>query len=137
MVLVDGKGTPLGLYVDSASPAETKLLLPTLKTVKVPGSDKKPERLVADKGYDSNEVREALEDRGIEPVIPARKNNKKATHQDGRCLRRYRNRWIVERTNAWIQNFRRLTIRYERRIDIYRSLVHMGCALIVLRKIVS
>jgi transposase len=136
MVLVDGKGTPLGLYVDSASPAETKLLVPTLKTVKIPGyPGKKPERLVADKGYDSNETRKTLEDRGIEPVIPDRSNNKRATHQDRRVLRRYRNRWIVERTHAWIQNFRRLTIRYERRIDIYRSLIHMGCALIVLKRL--
>ncbi|MBK8201484.1 MAG: transposase [Bdellovibrionales bacterium] len=50
---------------------------------------------------------------GVEPIIPARRNNKKATHQDGRKLRRYRRRWIVERTNAWLQNFRPLVVHYE------------------------
>ncbi|MET0625436.1 MAG: hypothetical protein ABW250_21045 [Pyrinomonadaceae bacterium] len=38
--------------------------------------------------------------REIEPLIPKRRNNKKATHQDGRKLRRYKRRWIIERTQA-------------------------------------
>lgn len=124
--------------MDSASPSEVKLLLPTIETIKIPGNEsKKPEKVIGDKGYDSNKARQTLEDRGIEPIIPARKNNKKATHQDGRKLRRYRNRWIVERTNAWLQNFRRLVVRYERRADIYTALVHMACALIVLRRVLG
>ena len=135
MVLVDGQGTPLGVYVDSASPSEMKLALPTLKTIKVAGG--KPGQLIADKGYDSNKVRADLVKEGIEPIIPARSNNTKATHQDGRKLRKYRKRWIVERTNAWIQNFRRVAMRYERSADIYTGLVHMACALIVLRRVLG
>jgi transposase len=141
MVLVDGRGTPLGLHVDSASPSEMKLLIPTLETVKVASSTcsgrprQNPEILVADKGYDSNQCRKDLADRNIEPAIPARSNNPRATHQDGRRLRRYKKRWIVERTNAWIQNFRRLVVRYESSAEIFTALVHMACALIVLRRI--
>jgi len=135
MVLVDGRGTPLGLHVDSASPSEMKLALPTIKTIKVTGG--KPEQLIGDRGYDSNTVRTDLVKEGIEPIIPARGNNKKATHQDGRKLRKYRKRWIVERTNAWIQNFRRLVVRYERSADIYTGLIHMALALIVLRRVLG
>ena len=135
MVLVDGQGTPLGLHVDSASPSEMKLALPTIKTIKVAGG--KPEQLITDRGYDSNKVRADLVKEGIEPIIPARSNNTKATHQDGRKLRKYRKRWIVERTNAWIQNYRRLVVRYERSADIYTGLVHMACALIVLRRVLG
>jgi transposase len=135
MVLVDGQGTPLGLYVDSASPSEMKLALPTIKTIKVAGG--KPEQLIADRGYDSNKVRADLAKEGIEPIIPARSNNTKATHQDGRKLRKYRKRWIIERTNAWIQNYRRVAVRYERSADIYTGLVHMACALIVLRRVLG
>ena len=124
MVLVDGAGTPVGRHVDSASPSEMKLALPTIKTIKV--VNRLPKELIADKGYDSNKVRSDLVDLGIEPIIPARENNKKATHQDGRKLRKYRRRWIVERTNAWIQNYRRLVVRYERSADIYTDLVHMA-----------
>ena len=143
MVLVDGRGTPLGLHVDSASPAEVKLLVPTLETVRVgsahqPGRPRKtPERLIADRGYDSNQARETLVNRGIEPVIPARSNNTIATHQDGRSLRRYQRRWIIERTNAWLQNYRRLVVRYERSAEIYTALVHMACALIVLKRVLG
>jgi transposase len=67
-----------------------------------------------DRGYNSNKVRTLVAKQDIEPIIPSRSNNQVATHQDGRKLQRYRHRWIVERTNAWLQNFRCLTVRYER-----------------------
>ena len=143
MVLVDGQGTPLGLHVDSASPAEVKLLVATLETVRVGSAHQagrprqSPERLIADRGYDSNAARQILTDRGIEPIIPARSNNTIATHQDGRSLRRYRHRWIIERTNAWLQNYRRLVVRYERSAEIYTARVHMACALIVLKRVLG
>ena len=143
MVLVDGAGTPLGVHVDSASPSEMKLLKPTLETVKVkkphqPGRPRcRPKRLVGDRGYDSNELRDMLDKKGIEPIIPARKNNKVATHQDGRSMRRYKRRWIVERTNAWIQNYRRLVVRYERLDYIYTGLIHFAFAMIILKKTVQ
>jgi uncharacterized protein len=95
----------------------------------------RPDRLIADRGYDSNAVRAALAARGIQPIIPARSNNRRATHQDGRCLRRYRRRWIVERSNAWLYNFRRLVVRYERSAEIYTALVHLACALITLKRV--
>jgi transposase len=135
MVLVDGKGTPIGIHVDSANPSEVKLLLPTLSTLNLKTGQMK--RLIADKSYDSNAIRKMLKDRGIEPIIPARRNNRKATNQDGRKLRRYRRRWIVERTTAWLQNFRRLVVRYERSVTIYIALVHMACALIVLKRVLG
>ena len=106
MVLVDGAGTPLGAYLDAASPSEITLLEATLDTVAVrrtgqPGRPRKrPDRLITDRGYDSNAVRALLVRRGIEPIIPARSNNTVATHQEGRKLRRYKRRWIVERGNS-------------------------------------
>jgi transposase len=142
MVLVDGAGTPLGAYLDSASPSEVKLLEKTLETVKVkragPGRPRtRPERLIADRGYDSNKVRKSLKKRHIEPIIPARCNNKVATDQDGRKLRRYRKRWIVERSIGWLGNFRRITIRWDRDIVSYAGFFHLACALIVLRRVLK
>ena len=95
MVLADGEGAPLGVLVEAASPAEVKLLEPTLENFDQAELQGQPERLIADKGYDSNTVRELLVKREIEPIIPARKNNRIATHQDGRKLRRYKHRWII------------------------------------------
>ena len=129
--------------LDAASPAEVTLLETTLETVAVgrPGKPgrprKRPARLIADRGYDSTPLRARLARRGIEPIIPARRNHKKATHQDGRKLRRYRRRWIVERTFAWLGHFRRLVVRYERLITTYAGLFHIACALLTLRRVLK
>jgi transposase len=129
--------------LDAASPAEVKLLEKTLATVAVgrtgrPGRPRRnPDRLIADRGYDSNPLRAALARRGIEPIIPARRNHRRATHQDGRKLRRYRHRWIVERTIAWIGHFRRLVVRYERLLTTYAGFFHLACAVITLRKVLK
>ena len=140
MVLADGQGTPLGVHVEKASPAEVKLLEATLENGRIGGrraKRRKPKRLIADRGYDSNKVRALLVKRDIEPIIPARSNNRVATHQDGRKLRRYKRRWIIERTNSWLQTFRRLVVRYERSAAIYTALVHLACALTTLKRVLG
>jgi transposase len=140
MVVADGGGTPLGVYLDSASPAEVQLLESALRTVAVPTGGRPrryPERLIADRGYDSNAARRWLKDRGVQPIIPCRKNNTQAMDQDGRHLRRYRHRWIIERTIEWLGTFRRLVIRYERLIENYAGLFHMACALLTLRRVMG
>jgi transposase len=107
-----------------------KLVEATLAQVRVktgPRRRGKPNRLIGDRGYDSNTVRAFLVKRGIEPIIPARSNNTVATHQDGRKLRRYQRRWIIERSHSWLQTFRRLVVRYERSEKIFAALVHMAC----------
>jgi len=52
-------------------------------------------------------------------------------------LRRYRHRWTIERTHAWLQNFRRVLVRYERLVTLYLGFVHLACALIVLQKVLG
>jgi transposase len=135
LVLADGAGTPLGVLLEAASPAEVTLLQQTVQQVPWDLLDAKPERLVMDRAYDSNVVRKNLAECGIEPIIPARRNHRRATHQDGRKLRRYKKRWKIERTNAWLQNFRHLVVRYERLTANYLAFVHLACALIVLRRV--
>jgi hypothetical protein len=87
MVLADGAGTPLGAPGETESPAEVQRLEPTLRN-KCIGSRhaerRRPRRLIADRGYDRNAVRSLLVKRAIEPIIPARRNNGRATPQDGR-----------------------------------------------------
>jgi len=116
------------------------LLEPTLETIAVPRSGsgrprKNPRRIIADKGYDSDPLRERLLRRGIELICPYRKNNARRKHHDGRKLRRYRRRWKVERTFAWLGNFRRLLVRHENQITMYRAFFHVACLLIVLRQL--
>lgn len=116
------------------------LLEPTLATIAVPRAGpcrprQKPERLIADKAYDSDPLRARLKRRGIELIAPHRRNRKKPKTQDGRKLRRYRKRWKVERTFAWFGNFRRLLVRWERHLKMYLAFFHLACLLITLNRL--
>jgi transposase len=138
MVLADGQGIPLGVSVHSASPAEVTLTHETLSTVRVgngrPGRPRQyPDRLIADRAYDSAALRKALAQRGIEQITPHKQNRVQAPLQDGRALRRYRKRWKVERAIAWLGNYRRLVVRWDCSPEIYRAFVHIACFIIVLR----
>jgi transposase len=92
-----------------------------------------PDRLIGDRAYDSDRLDEDLAlDHGIEMIAPHRRNRKQKT-QDGRMLRRYKRRWKVERLFAWLQNYRRLVVRYERHAENFLGFLHLGCILILLR----
>jgi len=140
MVVVDGAGVPLGNHLHSASPSEVKLVEATVETIRVGRRHEagrprqKPRRLIADRGYDSDPLREQLAARGIELIAPHRKNRRKPATQDGRALRRYKRRWIVERTFACLGNFRRLVVCYDRSFTIYQGFFHIACFMIVLRR---
>jgi len=97
----------------------------------------KPERVIMDRGYDSDGLRKQLRRRGIEPIVPHRKGRRKPPTQDGRALRRYKRRWIIERTIAWLGNFRRLAVRYDRSLTIYRGFFHIACFMITLRRVLK
>jgi transposase len=140
MVVVDGQGVPLGGTLVSASPAEVKLIEATLEQVKVPRwgrgrPRKRMKRLIADKAYDSDPLRKRLKALKIDLICPHRRNRTKAKLQDGRKLRRYRRRWKIERTFSWLGNFRRLVVRWDRLITVYRAFFHLACLIITLRQL--
>ncbi len=88
---------------------------------------KRPDKLHADKAYDIPRCRRYLRQRGIRNRI-ARKGIESSQ-------RLGRHRWVVERTLAWLNQYRRLTIRYERRQDIHEAFLSLGCTLICARAI--
>jgi transposase len=137
MVLVDGQGLPLGVRLESASPHEVTLAEATLQEVSVPQPKgrprQKPERVIADTAYDSDPLRQRLQKRGIALIVPYRENNQQRRYEDGRKLRRYKRRWIVERTNSWLGQFRRLLVRHEHLLSTYRAFFYLACFCITLR----
>ena len=88
---------------------------------------RRPGKLHADKGYDHRSCRADCRRRGIVPRIARR------GVESGERLGRHR--WKVERTLAWLNRFRRLTVRYERREDIHLAFTTLGCALVCLNQI--
>ena len=126
------ESTPLGVQLSPANRHDSRMLAPTLDAV--PGvrhgrgrPRKRPDKLHANKAYDHHRCRSECWKRRITPCIARR-------HVDS-SERLGRHRWVVERTLAWLNRFRRLTIRYERRADIHEASVLLGCALICLNQI--
>lgn len=86
---------------------------------------RRPHKVHADKAYDSRANRDHLRKRRIMPRIARRGIESRD--------RLGRHRWVVERTLAWLNRFRRLKVRYERRDDIHQAFLTIGCALLTWR----
>ena len=130
MAIGDAHGLPLSIHTETASPAEVKLVEATLSHRFL---EEKPQRLIADKAYDSDPLREALLEQDILLIAPHREGRIKPAFNDGRWLRRYRKRWKIERLFAWLHHFRRLVVRYEFHAENYHAFLQLACALILLR----
>lgn len=107
------------------------------ETLNASWTEKNPARLIGDKAYDSDAHDKKLkEEYGIELISPNRSNIKGCRKaQDGRVLRRYKRRWKIERINAWLQNFRRITTRWEYKSVNYLGFVLLACMVIILRSL--
>jgi transposase len=130
MAVADGSGLPISVHTASASPHEVTLVRQSLAQS---FTDERPEHLIGDKAYDSDPLDEELAEQGVEMIAPHRDNRTKAPTQDGRALRRYKRRWKVERLFAWLQNYRRLIVRHDYKIENFLGFVHLGCILILLK----
>ena len=87
----------------------------------------RPDRVTGDRAYDYPTYRRQLRRRGITPEI-ARRNS-----EHGSGLGRYR--WVVERTFAWLHQFKRLLVRYDRRAEIHEAFLAIGCCLVCYRRL--
>lgn len=133
MVLVDARGLPVAVDTTSAGPHESKLVQQLFDFMLTTAT---PERVIGDKAYDSDKLDEDMAEMGIEMIAPHRSNRRpENVTQDGRPLRRHKRRWTVERTISWIQQFRRLCIRWEKSTKLFQGMLHFGCAFLLLRQV--
>jgi len=110
-----------------------KLARPTLESIVVERpepTEEAPQNLCLDKGYDYPEVRELVEAFGYTAHIRSRGEEK----QNKKRIPGYRaRRWVVERTHSWLNRFRRLLIRWEKKVENYLAMLHFACAWITFR----
>jgi putative transposase len=133
-VLTDGRGVPLGLAVDGANRNDFKMARATIESIAAARPDATPEApqgLCLDKGYDYNEVRDLLEEFGFTAHILARGKEAQALKQEVGFKAR---RWVVERTHSWMNRFRRLLIRWDKKVRNYLGFLHLACAYITYRQ---
>lgn len=121
------------MAVDGANRHDSKLLEPTLQAMmpeRPEPTAEKPQGLCLDKGYDYPQVRELLEAWGYTAHIRARGEESREKRETPGYRAR---RWVVERTHSWMNRFRRLLIRWEKKVENYLAMVHFACAFITFR----
>ena len=131
--MTDGNGIPLGLAVDGANRNDMKLVEATIGGIQGPrpwATDAEPQHLCMDKGYDYPEVRQMVAQYGYTAHIRHRGEER----EDKQQMPGYRaRRWVVERTHSWMNRFRRLLIRWEKKKATYLAMLHLACAWITFR----
>jgi putative transposase len=124
---------PIGLAVEGANRHDMKLVRPTLERLVVdrpaPTEDQ-PQGMCLDKGYDYDEVREILRAFGFTAHIRSRGEEAKALQPEAGFKAR---RWVVERAHSWMNRFRRLLIRWDKKPENYLAFLHFACGLIAFR----
>ena len=110
-----------------------KLVRTTIESIVVErpaATEEEPQGMCLDKGYDYDEVREMLEEFGFTAHIKARGEEAKELKEEASKRAR---RWVVERSHSWMNRFRRILVRWDKKAENYLAFLHFACALIALR----
>ena len=132
-LLTEGHGIPVGLAVDGANRHDMKLVRQTIENMVIERPQPTPEQpqgMCLDKGYDFQEVRDILTEFGFTAHIRSRGEEiQELAREAGKKARR----WVVERSHSWMNRFRRILIRWEKKPENYIAFLHFACALIAFR----
>lgn len=133
-MLTEANGLPVALAVAGANRNDFKLTLETFENFVVerpkPGTRRKRQHLCLDKGYDYEEVRALATEFGFTAHIRSRGEEAQAIKRSARFKAR---RWVVERVHSWMNRFRRILVRWEKRADTFCAMLHLACGIIVWR----
>lgn len=132
-VLTEAAGIPVGLAVDGANRVDFKLARETLESIPIRRprpTRESPQGLCLDKGYDYAEIDSLVEEFRFTGHIARRGQEPRRIQHSARKKAR---RWVVERTHSWMNRFRRILIRWEKRADTYIAMLHLSFALITWR----
>jgi transposase len=126
-LICDGRGIPLAIQLTGANRNDCQQALALVDAIPPLQGGRgrprhRPDRVVGDRGYDAEIIRQGLRYRGIVSLLAMRNT------EHGSGLGRWR--WVVERSFAWLNQFRRLRVRYEKRADIHEAFLALGCILI-------
>ncbi len=132
-LLTEGYGLPIGLTIEGANRHEMKLVRPTIGSIIVERpepSEEQPQGMCLDKGYDFEEVRALLHEFGFtahtRPRGEEAKDIKREAGFKARC-------WDIERALSWMNRFRRLLVRWDKKPENYLAFLHFACGLIAFR----
>lgn len=124
-MLTDANGLPLAVVSDGANVHDIKLVRQTLDRpqLKVP--------LYLNKGYTGQWLHDELVVLNYIPLVQSRVEEAASLKQPDDFKA---HRWVVERTHSWLNRYRRLLVRWEKKIENYEAMMHFSCGLIVWNK---
>jgi transposase len=132
-MLTEGHGVPIGLAIDGANRHDMKLTRPTIEGIVLDRPMPTPEyrqNMCLDKGYDYDEVRDILTEFGFTAHIRARGEEAQAMKKEAGFKAR---RWVIERIHSWMNRFRHLLVRWDKKAENYLAFLHFACGLITFR----
>ena len=132
-VLCDGSGIPLGVAIDGANTHDIKLFLDTLLSVPIDWPDataEAPQHMCLDAAYDATWLKQQLLDWDLVPHVVSRGAEKKAKRKNPNKKAR---RWVVERLHSWLNRFRRILVRWEKKVQNFQAMLHFAFSLILFR----
>ena len=132
-MLTEGHGVPIGTAIEGAQRHDMKLVRATIQSIIVERpkpTEEQPQGMCLDKGYDYDEVYAILQEFGFTAHVRARSEEAKALKREAGFKAR---RWVVERAHSWLNRFRRLLVRWEKKPQNYLAMLHFACGLVALR----
>src|SRR6476469_6732209 len=147
-ILTDKQGIPISAIISSASTHDIKAVADVIDNTVIkrkPSSyfTKKKRtnhhQLCLDRAYNSKRIEKEIIKRGYALHIPykRKRGQKKKENSNQKKYSSAKNkRWVVKRTNSWHNRFRKLFIRYERKMENYLGLVQLSSSIIIYRKII-
>ena len=132
-LLTEANAVPVGLAVEGANRHDKKLVEATLESIPVARPEataERPQGMCLDKGYDSDDTRERVRQFGFTAHVRARGEEAKALNRQAGFKARG---WVVERTHSWMNRFRRILIRWEKKAENDLGMLHLVCASITYR----
>lgn len=129
-LLTEANGIPLAIVAAGANRNDFKLARETIESIVIARpkvTSNAPQGLCLDKGYDYSEVRQLADEFRFTAHIRCRGEEARAIKRAAQFKAR---RWVVERSHSWMNRFRRILVRWEKRADTYVAMLHLACALI-------
>ena len=132
-LVTEGHGVPIGLVTEGANRHDMKLVRSTIESLvlaRPKPTQEQPQGMCLDAGYDYDEVYAILKEFGFTAHVRPRGEEAKAIKREAGFKAR---RWVVERAHSWMNRFRRLLIRWDKKPENYLAFLHFACGLIAFR----
>ncbi len=132
-ILTEGHGVPIGAVIEGANRHDMKLVRSTIESIIIKRpkpTEEQPQGMCLDKGYDYDEVYAILQEFGFTAHVRPRGEEAQAIKREAGFKAR---RWVVERAHSWLNRFRRLLVRWDKKPENYLAFLHFACGLIAFR----